>query len=249
MNWKNLKNFLSILFLCINAFLLVLTYNNQASRKLSQKNIEQTCTLLLQNGIKIDPNIIPDKIVKYKKILLTNMAVSDEFKEYNISNANGELVIEIPYSQTKKMSNKKKIIDEVLKNEKFSSDTAIEKLDENTFIVTEQYEKLPIFNNKLIVKFYEDKIVLTGKRYIAKEEGYYSNAYTKKVYSTSALISFISYKNEKNISCDAIKNIEFGYYGSGNGELKSFSAFPCYRLTDNNGKLYYYNILRGVVVD
>lgn len=77
MNWSRAKTILIILFLCTDLFLLGMYFTSRySSSRISPRIIEDTVTVLKNNNITINPEIIPDKIQTVPYAEATNV-ISD----------------------------------------------------------------------------------------------------------------------------------------------------------------------------
>lgn len=239
MSWKNIKTFLILLFLCIDIYLLAITYHTSHAKELTDDNIYSTWTLLGKSNIAIDKNIIPKQALKYETIELTSLpedegnssAVAiDEAADINNQNAQATI---------------KNILDKYGINTK----NLVIKEEDNTYYITETYRDMRLFNNKLAAKAKDGRLTIKGTWYKYKTTDNHSSAEQSYVYATSALIAFIS---RHNGSETAITDITCGYYAltdQSTSNAKSISAAPCYRLTDKNDKIYYYNILDNSFIE
>lgn len=77
MNWSRVKTVLIILFLCTDIFLLATYFTSKySSSKISEEIIQSTVSVLANNDITIEPQIIPDKMPRVQYIEAENV-ISD----------------------------------------------------------------------------------------------------------------------------------------------------------------------------
>lgn len=257
MNWKNIKSFLIILFLCIDIFLVYITNVSHKSAVLSDENINDTVSLLRENDIYIDSNIIPKTVESYESIELSSLVFSDESpvdKSLIDNFQDGTIKITLPADTSKiNEQNAKSEILKILKNNGFDTrKILLEKAETDagtSYIMTSEYKKIKLFNNSMKITVDNDFITLSGTWFKSESANPYNPNGKRGVYATSALIAYISYK-EQNIGNEkiTITDICFGYHAKfdkNNMSLKYISASPCYRLTDESGNVCYYNIING----
>ena len=241
MSWKNIKTFLILLFLCINVYLLIITYQSGNAKELTEGNIYDTWILLEKNGITIDKNIIPKNAPEYKNIELSPLDFDD--KDSVKYDENG--VITITADVIINEQNAAGVIKDTMQKSGLDTKNIVVKKKHDGYYVAETVGGMQIFNNILRVSIDSGKTVFKGIWYEYHMTDSYRTAETKAVYATSALIAFIS-EFAQNGSEITISDISFGYHAvtdRSTSNAKSISAAPCYCLTDINGKSYYYNIL------
>lgn len=238
MSWKNVKTFLILLFLCIDIYLLAITYHNDHAKELTDDNIYATWTLLGKNNIAIDKNIIPKQALAYETIELTSLPDSE--------GNNG--VVTISENAEVNSQNANAVIKDILGRYGINTKNLFIKEENNTYYITETHRDMRLFNNKLAAVAKDGKVTIEGTWYnyrladsSAGEQSY--------VYATSALIAFISRYNGSETE---ITDITCGYYAltdQSTSNAKSISAAPCYRLTDKQDRIYYYNILDNSFIE
>ncbi len=248
MNWKNIKTFLIFMFLAVNIFLISLSVNMHNASKLTDKNIGETLLLLENNNIIIDEQIIPRNAFSNNPIHLTDIYFSELIAEQNIYRDAEDVVITFNFD-TDKEAKTEYIILQALKKYGFDTSNINIKYVNNNYVITSNFNEIPIFNNFMTATKENDKITLRGSWYIAKDS--YMWQQTSPSYATSALINFIScpYRNTQITS--VITNIEYGYYAQSENmtqNIKTISSSPCYRLTTDDGMMYYYSVNEGKFV-
>ena len=85
MSWKNIKTFLIILFLIINAYLIFSQYgfDFQSSNKtyIDEKSLSDTISIIQKNyNIEIDNETVPYEVNNLGIIDVTNLIYTDKFK-------------------------------------------------------------------------------------------------------------------------------------------------------------------------
>ena len=239
MSWKNIKTFLILLFLCIDIYLLAITYHSSHAKELTDDNIYSTWTLLGKNNIAIDKNIIPKQALSYETIELTSLTEDVE----------NSSAVTIDETADINSQDAETVIKTVLDKYGISTKNLVIKEEDNTYYITETYRDMRLFNNKLAAKAKDGRLTINGTWYNYKITDSTGSAEQSYVYATSALIAFIS---RHNGSETAITDITCGYYAltdQSTSNAKSISAAPCYRLTDKNDKIYYYNILDNSFIE
>ena len=252
MNWKNIKSFLIILFALINILLIINTINLSKAYILSDADISNTVLLLEKNNINIDKKIIPTSAKTYDNIHLTDLSFSDnKMHKYNIVQSDdGKINIKFKSNDIINNKNTEKIIYNVLKENNF--DTKDIKLrqsqsDALKFEMTSYFDKLEIYDNHFDITINEDTIDFCGKWYTYDTEIINFSQKNNIVYATSALAEFISIKPDTNKKI-TITDISIGYKSEqddSTNNIKTITAVPCYRLTTDDGMVYYYNIRNG----
>ena len=244
MTWKNIKTFLILLFLCINVFLLMVTFNANSAKELSQSNINDAVKLLESNNIFINKSIIPKEAKEYSHIELSAISQKDQTRDNMITKIT---LSENPTYYTE--GNFDEVIKKELKKYGFNTKNIIIQKQNDKYYISEKINNMQIFNNSLVFGIEGETAYLTGTWYDYQLYDNYADNRKKTVYATSALITFITeYSGNKPIN---ITDICFGYYAvidKNTSNAKSISAAPCYRLTDSMGNLYYYNIYVGSFV-
>lgn len=251
MTWKNIKSFLIILFLCIDIFLLFVINSMNKSMELSNDNIKDAVELLNASDIFIDNKIIPKKSIKYSSVELMPAQTPEMF--YKVSHLittspDNQISFTLPVklSEPINISEIKKVFAEY----GIPSKNIVIKSNGNHTYITEKEGNALILNNIMRITTNENSTTFTGRWYEYQLSRNLSSRHTGDAYATSALISLINETagKKENIT---ISDIDFGYYSMmdiSNSKAKSISAFPCYTITTNTGKTYYFNVLENSFV-
>ena len=251
MNWKTIKTFLIILFLILNIFLIFLTFQMNNAKKISQNEVSEAIKLLEKNNIYVDKSIIPLLPCEANTINLTDIYYAQESFE-KISRNSNEIIIEIPYVSNNKKSIKNNVINSLNKSGFDTDNIQIEQIKDNEFRIKYYINDMQVFNNNINIVINNDIMVLKGRWYIYDSDNAYNWEYSGSGYATSALINFISHPKRDSSKKTTITDIDYGYYAgseSFNENYKIISSSPCYRLTTDDGMMYYYNISEGTFVN
>ncbi len=247
MNWKTIKTFLIFLFLAVDIFLLAMTYGFYNSAKLSDQTIADTLTLLKKNSINVRESIIPRDAADTESIQLTNLyysTIADNNAQIKLTD-NGKISMTLPASDIP--SNSTSVpgyISEKLSDIGFDTKNITITRGNGSYIMTYSVNKIPVLNSIMEVTVTDNSIKLVGSWYINEKQNTYNANTSSSVYATSALVEFISHPGRGSDPV-TITNIDMGYYantGSGTSDIKIVTASPCYRLTTDSNKVYYYSI-------
>lgn len=233
MNWERVKNFLIVLFLGINIFLLFFTFNSvKITSSTSKAVIRDTAAILQANNISIDEDIIPYSINNPGSFDAAPINISHSYDSpKNLKESNAE-------SEIKKAL---AIID--VKNFEIS------KVSDNRYSVIQKINGYHIFNGGITAEITDNRISLNGVWYKQKNkpstDGYADDGL---VYVTSVLIDFINNPDRNPQIHNTIKGIDFGYgmpqYDSGTQHV-SVPAVPCYSITTADGTAFIYEAASG----
>ncbi len=249
MNWKTIKTFLIFLFLAVNIFLLAISYKSYTMAKLSDRTIADALNLLENNNISLDTSIIPRDAARLDNIQLTNLyysVIATPYKSQMMFTDNGMVSLILPANDIP--SDKSNLSDYIINNlsiHGFDTKNINIRQQDNTYIITYKFNKLPIFNNYMTVTPDGNTLRLVGNWYVSEKESTYTGKDTRHIYATSALTELISHPSRNSNEKLTITNIDTGYYAdisSGAENIKIISASPCYRLTTDSDKVYYYSI-------
>lgn len=261
MSWKNIKTFLIILFLIINAYLIFSQYGfdfkSSGKTYVDEKSLSDTISIIQKNyNIEIENKTVPYEINNLGIIDVTNIIYTDKFKNSDYAfKTNGsffEAEIETNTYSYNEINAGEQIIKvlNTLGIEKDFYNLDIKKSDEG--LVCTVYEKLspyPIFNGKIKAVFAPKKISLKGSWHIAEKDALKkteSPAEMAKI--TGVIIDMASKAGKDNTDGLKITNIEYGYFVSSydeNTASKTSSAIPCYMLKTSDNIKYYYDALNG----
>lgn len=249
MNWKTIKTFLIFMFLAIDIFLVAVTYRSYTMAKLNDKSIADTLTILERNNIKVDSAIIPKDATSLDNIQLTNLyysIIASPYKSEMMFTDDGKLSLNLPANNIP--TDKDNISDYIAKNlsiHGFDINNIDIQKHNNEYTLTYKVNKLPVFNNIMSITADDNRLKLLGQWYVNEKENTYTGRGNRSVYATSPLTELISHPKRNPDEITTITDISIGYYadaGAGIENIKIISASPCYRLTTDSGKVYYYSI-------
>ncbi len=233
MNWERVKNFLIVLFIGINIFLVVFmltSFNNSAS--VNKSVVKDTVSILNANGISINEDIIPSSISNPGTFDVVAINVNSSYaspKTLDAGNTESELKKALKVLGVK--------------------DYEILKKDDFNYSVMQKTNGYFIFDSGITATINGNNIALSGVWYKQqtkpKSEGYSDGGI---VYVTGILIDFINNADRNPAVHTEITGIDTGYcvpqYGSGL-DHKSMPAVPCYCITTSDGAAFLYDAVSG----
>jgi len=260
LSWKNIKTFLILLFLVINAYLIFSTdgiFKKSTVTYVDKNTVKDVTAIINDNyNIKLSPDIVPTEINNIKNIDVTNIIYTDEFKKsgYEISINGAEFKSDIKtdtYSYNE--DNAKKQVGAILKKLGISSDTyniSVRKDDKGIVCTAKQViSKYPVFNSRIEAVCTSSEIKLSGTWYIAKikDEKEISTS-SKMTDITSVIIDVADSCSKSDGTQVEIIKIDYGYYVPSYDEnivSKTSPAIPCYMVKTDEGLKYYYDATNG----
>ena len=270
MNWSKAKNILIIFFLCTDLFLLaIMLVSTQKTSVVTDDIIDSTVTILNNNQIYIDPNLIPRRVnplpiiesyniisdyESFSKLLAGDDAAMTGTDLYSGSNgtisykgdkfdfiSKGKLFSEL----TAKIdaSNASQIALDILKNYNFDDSNLIFKTAEDngkyTITLTKEKDGLYYFNCNL-----ELVITTGGLEKISGSWFYETDTRGEKIALKSVagvLIDYISLAN-RPAEEERIKALDLGYSVLEEDIYHQQAMLtPCWRITLDNGSEYVLN--------
>ena len=249
MNWKTIKTFLIFLFLAVNIFLLATNYKSYTLAKLSDRTITDTLSLLEKNNIRVEASVIPRDAAELDNIQLTNLyysIIAAPYKSAMMFTDNGTVSLTLPAEDIP--TDKNDLSEYIKKNLSLHGfdikNIEIRKTD-GVYTLTYKVNKLPVFNNRMTVTLENNLLKLNGTWYVNEKESTYTGHAIGHIYATSPLTELISHPSRNPEETITITKIDTGYYADvsqGAENIKIVSASPCYRLTTDSEKVYYYSI-------
>lgn len=258
MNLGRVKSFLIYLFLAINIYLVVSLVLSSTFR-IDDATVDNTVKILSDSNVSIDKEIIPKKVKNLKNIEAKNIIYTDAFKEsenykdFDISGNSFSYVQKNDKLYTLKDSKIKKQIKKFLIKSGFDANyMTFSEISKNKNAKTLQIictvNNYSVFDSKITAEITKNSLKLHGIWYEPKTNRVFSNSRTRKtVYITSVLIDLAENESFKNGS-KKITGIEYGYMSGtlyGNKGHITATALPYYRITDEAGKIYYYDASDG----
>ncbi len=236
MNWERVKNFLIVLFVFINIFLICFMLSSvKTSSSVNKSVVADTVSILEANGVTVNPKLIPTSISNPGTFDVVALDVDSSYespKKLTESNAESEI--------------KKAMKVLGLKGYEIS------RQDGQTYSLMQKVSGYFIFDSGITAKIEDNKITLSGVWYKQqtkpRAEGYKDGGI---VYVTGVLIDFINNGDRIPGTHDEITGIEVGYcvpwYDSGI-EHKSMSAVPCYSVITADGTRFLYEAAGGTYI-
>lgn len=258
MNLGRVKSFLIYLFLAINIYLVV-SLAMSSSFRIDDTTINNTVKILSDSGVSIEKEIIPKKVKNLKNIEAVNIIYTDAFKEsenyknFEISGNSFSYTQKNDILYSLKDSKIKKQMRKFLVNSGFDANymtfSEISKTkDEKKLEITCTVNNYSVFDSKITAEISKDSLKLYGIWYEPKTNSVLSNSRTRNtVYITSVLIDLAENETFKKGS-KKITGIEYGYMSGtlyGNKGHITATALPYYQITDEAGKIYYYDASDG----
>lgn len=249
MNLGKVKNFLIILFLGINIYLILSMH--YSTRFAVDKATRESCAELLgERGISLDVSEIPEYTVNLNNIDTHNAVFMKSFiKKVNPQIKNNKFTFEIKdvnFSGSSSIKNYFK---------KLGFDTAYMNIvrKENADYIVCKTGNYRIFDNII-------KITKNGRGYTA--EGIWYEPSTNKVqsrsrtrntvYITSVLLDMTQNESIMKNAPFEITDISYGYLAGkayGKASHVTSAALPYYRIKDNHGNVYYFDAQSGTYLE
>lgn len=233
MNWERVKNFLIVLFIGINIFLVCFMLTSfKDSASVNKSVVKDTVSILNANNISINEDIVPSSISNPGTFDVVAINVNSSYespKTLDAGNAESELKKALKVLGVK--------------------DYEIIKKDDFTYSVMQKTNGYFIFDSGINAKINGNNIALAGVWYKQqtkpKSDGYSDGGI---VYVTGVLIDFINNADRNPSIHNEITGIDVGYcvpqYDSGL-DHKSMPAVPCYCITTANGTAFLYDAASG----
>lgn len=230
MNWERVKNFLIILFIGINIFLIGFTMSSvRRSTSVTEAVVSDTVGLLGANGILVDGNIIPLSVNNPGTLDVMAISVKSSYqspKEITDSNAVSEIKKAVRALGVK--------------------DTEIYKKGESDYLIVQKIKNNFIYDSGITAEIHGNNIALEGVWYKQQTKPRATEGDLMPV--TAILIDFMNNPaRDKNIHRE-ITEIGVGYcvpqYDSG-VDHKSMPAVPCYAITTKDGASFLYDASGG----
>lgn len=266
MNWKSAKTILIVFFICSNLFLLTTIILSTEKTSIITDDIRTSTVMILKNnGIEINPDVIPRKI-KNAPILEAENVIDDQEKfaekligpiieqqgdiykgkdaHIKISGDYFELIPAIPSHTelTKKINpeNALQVASSILKIYGFSDDAELSlEINDDMYIVqsTKKDDDMCDFSSRLELKMSEAGITKLSGRWFLKKKEVSPLPTLKSV--TSVLIDYISL-NDRTIGDEKIVQLDFGYMLSeqDNEYHNEATLIPAWQITLSNNRKY-----------
>ncbi|MBZ4647318.1 MAG: hypothetical protein JG777_2807 [Clostridia bacterium] len=275
MYWSRVKTILIILFLCINIFLLVsMMVSVNRTITISSETVEDTVQVLKKNNIEIEKNIIPTKMHNLPLLEMVNpeqdpkalaaKILGDGFKQQGDKYTLDKKTLairgcEFSYSdeapsQTINDLNEltaenyaKKELEKFGAHLKYAVTAKVQRQGDEKYSVTfyQEFSGREIFENYITV-------ILTPQGLISME-GYWlipKKFTTEKLpirHVTGILIDFLRNDERPKDRKLTVTDISLGYHrvDPKNSYIKETTAIPAWRITTDDGQVYYYEATTG----
>jgi len=234
MNWEKIKNFLIILFLGINIFLVFIMLNSVKTTSSTSKSVvRDTVSILQANNINISEDIIPLSIDNPGSFDATPININHSYDSpKNITESNIESEI------------KKALAVINIKNYKIVA------TDNLSYLITQKVDGYTVFDSGITARAEGNRIILSGVWYNQKTKPKINSFADDGLVSvTGVLIDFINNADRNPLTHNSITKIDVGYcvplYDSGTQHV-SVPAVPCYSITTSDGTFFLYEAASGV---
>lgn len=249
MNWEKVKSFLIVLFLCINILLVITTVRSiRTATSVSFETITDTAALLENNGIAINPDIIPRSVDNIDNIDLTNVVFCEgelsnpatDSAQFTHSLSTGTVTLGNAKDEAKKAARALGLAHAV-------PGDAVQ-LDDGSIAVDlhQRIDHFEVFDSEVRIVFSDKTANVSGVWYLPETMPHKSGGAREMMYITGVLIEFIG--NPDRAPQLQVSGIAFGYrippYESGVAH-KQMTAVPCYRITASDGSRYDYDAKTG----
>ncbi|MBR2476739.1 MAG: hypothetical protein IKB50_01240 [Clostridia bacterium] len=231
MNWERMKSFLIVLFVGINIFLIGFMLNSvKNSSTVSKTVVADTTSILSDNNIYIDSNIIP---------LSTDNPGSFEVMPVNVN-----------FTYTSKVQitdkNAKSEIKKALKSNGIKNNYIITRNNDGSYCIGQKAYGHFIFDSLINATCSGNTITLTGRWYTLNSKPVGKDGEMLPV--TSVLIEFMNNPVRDGNIHNCITSITIGYCVPGHdsgADYISMTAVPCYSINLSNGVSFLYEASTG----
>lgn len=232
MNWERVKNFLIVLFIAINIFLVAFMFNSfRADTSITKDVIDDTVHLLQTNGIEIDSNIIPLSVNTPGSFDVMPIAVNNS---YQSPKQLGESNIESEIKKALKALGVK--------------DFEITSKGSGKYQVLQKIQGYFIFGGGIDAQVSGNNITLSGVWYKKQTK---PTKESDALPMTAVLIDFMNNPDRNPQTHKKIESIDIGYcvpaYGGGTNH-KSMPAVAGYYLTVSDGTSFLYEAASGTYI-
>ena len=251
MNLGKVKNFLIILFLGINIYLLVAGF--VSVRFYEDKDTVANCIDVLRaNSVTLSKDTVPDSTVNLKGIdtqntVYTNANVRDGKNGFKTNGNRFSCV----FTPADKDAAPKDAVMGFLEENGFNTDHMrfSSSKKSGVWYITCTVDGYSIFDSRIKVTKSADSYIINGKWYEPKSENVHSKSRQRKtVYITSVLVDMVANEEIMKNAPFIIEDIDYGYLAGlpyGDAEHVAATAVPYYRIKDNKGNTYYYDAQSG----
>lgn len=254
MNLGRVKNFLIILFLGINIY-LVLSMHYSTRFTVDKATMENCVNLLEERGVTLDVEQIPEYTVNLNNIDTNNIVHSKTF----LNNTSHEKISGNKFSIRVKPESipgpNSASIKKFLKSLGFNTKYMDVNYSKNIWYVTCKVGGYRIFDN--IIKIQPDakqgNILIEGTWYDPTTSKVQSRSRSRNtVYITSILLNMTQNESIMKNAPFEITDISHGYLAGkayGKASHVTSAALPYYRIKDNHGNVYYFDAQSGTYLE
>ena len=260
MSWKQIKNFLILLFVIINLYLIISTSGSvvrfNSVTVVDKKTLEQTASVISSNyNISFDQAKVPLKIHNLNIIDVTNFIYADHAsidEKYGLEVKGNVFSFNVDtetysYNEHNARLEITEILSELgIAGENYKLD--FKKTDEGLVCKAGGLVSgVPILNSQVTAVFNPKKISVKGTWYIPNTNKVKSTDNSLRMSDITGVLIDASDRSPKG-ETTSFESFVYGYYVSSydeNAVSKISSAIPCYMIQTNNGLTYYYDALNG----
>lgn len=251
MNLGKVKNFLIILFLGINIYLIASNFVSTRFYE-DEATVADCIDVLKVNGVELDEDIVPDYTVNLKgidteNVVYTNINVHTGKNGFKTKGNNFSCVI----TPKNKNAKPQKAVMDFLEENGFETEHMkfSESDKDDVWYITCKVSDYTIFDSRIKVTKSSDSYIINGKWYEPKSHSVRSSSRQRNtVYITSVLVDMIANEDIMANAPFKIEDIDYGYLAGlpyGVEDHVSVTAVPYYRIKDSKGNTYYYDARSG----
>lgn len=251
MNLGRVKNFLILLFLGINIYLIATGFSS-ARFYLDKATVSDCIEVLGENSVTLKEGVMPEYTVNLRGIDTDNVVYTNEFVRggKNGFKTKGN-TFSCMFTPSDDAAEPKKAVLGFLYENGF--DTEHMKFSpskkDGVWYITCNVENYAIFDSRIKVTKGKNSYILNGRWYEPKSHKVRSqNRQRNTVYITSVLVNMLQNEDVMQNAPFEITDIDYGYLAGlpyGSEEHIRATAMPYYRIKDNKGNTYYYDAESG----
>lgn len=259
MNSSNIKNFLIVLFLGINIYLLG-SLIISADFRIDSEAVDSAVSVLKNNGISVSKDIIPTEAKSLKNVDTQNIIYKSDFysgSEYKNFHINGD-----SFAYSGKADDLYSKSDKAIRREvkkffgKVGFDTSFMQFSDisdnggtKKFDIYCSVHGYKFFDSVIHVSVTEKGFSAKGKWYEPQSKSINSNSRIRNtVYATGVLVEMIENKEIMSNVPFKVTNIELGFLSGtlyGKSGHVAATGLPYYRITTDSGRQYYFDASDG----
>lgn len=252
MTWDKLKNFLIILFLCINIFLIICTIKSNSGDKISDKTLDYTVSLVENAKISVKREQIPKNSINFEGIEFEPFGkqnlILQNIKGYTQENGISTFECKKKFNENASV---KSILSEVGFNFKNAEIISDDKQNETRNIVLcEAIDKLVVYSSYMHITINKNGIAKFEYKWYNNIDGTKNKSEQKSVFASTVLTDFIN-NGERADSSNKIAKISYGHYIPNiddDNNIQTIMSIPAYCICTTDGYEYYYNAFDGTFI-